>query len=46
MMADGSDSPEDLVAYYRLLEEGYECAFGSRFVHGAVVTTTRARSWS
>jgi dolichol-phosphate mannosyltransferase len=38
MMADGSDSPTDLVTYYRLLEEGYECAFGSRFVHGAVVT--------
>jgi dolichol-phosphate mannosyltransferase len=37
MMADGSDSPQDLVTYYRLLEEGYECAFGSRFVHGAVV---------
>lgn len=37
MMADGSDSPEDLVTYYRLLEEGYECAFGSRFIHGAVV---------
>ncbi len=37
MMADGSDSPEDLVTYYRLLEEGYECAFGSRFVHGAEV---------
>ena len=36
-MADGSDSPEDLVAYHRLLEEGYECAFGSRFVHGARV---------
>ncbi|HEU4598534.1 MAG TPA: glycosyltransferase family 2 protein [Solirubrobacterales bacterium] len=38
MMADGSDSAEDLVAYYRLLEEGYECAFGSRFIHGAVVS--------
>jgi dolichol-phosphate mannosyltransferase len=37
MMADGSDSPEDLVTYQRLLEEGYECAFGSRFVHGAQV---------
>lgn len=37
MMADGSDSPEDLVTYQRLLEEGYECAFGSRFVHGAEV---------
>ena len=38
VMADGSDSPEDLVSYQRLLEEGYECAFGSRFVHGSVVT--------
>jgi len=37
MMADGSDNPEDLVAYHRLLEEGYECAFGSRFVPGARV---------
>jgi dolichol-phosphate mannosyltransferase len=37
MMADGSDSPADLVAYHRLLEEGYECAFGSRFVHGSTV---------
>ena len=37
MMADGSDSPEDLVTYQRILEEGYECAFGSRFVHGAEV---------
>lgn len=37
VMADGSDSPEDLVAYHRLLEEGYECAFGSRFVHGAEI---------
>lgn len=37
VMADGSDSPEDIVAYQRLLEEGYECAFGSRFVHGSTV---------
>ena len=38
VMADGSDDPRDLVAYQRLLEEGYECAFGSRFVHGSTVT--------
>jgi dolichol-phosphate mannosyltransferase len=38
VMADGSDSPRDLVSYQRLLEEGYECAFGSRFVHGSKVT--------
>jgi dolichol-phosphate mannosyltransferase len=37
VMADGSDSPRDLVSYYRLLEQGYECAFGSRFVHGSTV---------
>jgi dolichol-phosphate mannosyltransferase len=34
MMADGSDSPRDLVIYYRTLERGYDCAFGSRFVPG------------
>jgi len=37
VMADGSDSPEDLVAYQRQLEAGYECAFGSRFIHGSKV---------
>jgi dolichol-phosphate mannosyltransferase len=36
-MADGSDDPADLVRYYRLLEEGYDCAFGSRFMRGSVV---------
>ena len=35
MMADGSDSPCDLVAYYRKLAEGYDCVFGSRFVRGS-----------
>ena len=38
MMADLSDDPEDLVAYHRLLEAGYDCAFGSRFMAGARVT--------
>ncbi len=38
MMADASDSPADLVAYHRLLERGYDCAFGSRFIRGASVT--------
>jgi len=36
-MADASDDPEDLVRYYRKLEEGYECVFGSRFIHGSKV---------
>lgn len=34
MMADLSDSPKDLVMYYRLLEQGYDCAFGTRFANG------------
>jgi dolichol-phosphate mannosyltransferase len=38
MMADGSDDPEDLASYYRLLAGGYDCAFGSRFIHDAKVT--------
>jgi dolichol-phosphate mannosyltransferase len=37
VMADGSDDPEDLVRYHRLLEDGYDCAFGSRFIHGGEV---------
>lgn len=38
MMADKSDDPEDLVMYQHILEEGWDCAFGSRFLHGAVIT--------
>ena len=37
VMADASDNPEDLPRYLRLLEEGWDCAFGSRFVPGAKV---------
>jgi dolichol-phosphate mannosyltransferase len=35
VMADASDSPNDLVGYYRVLEAGYDCAFGTRFAHGS-----------
>jgi dolichol-phosphate mannosyltransferase len=35
VMADASDDPEDLVRYHRILEEGWDCAFGSRFMPGA-----------
>jgi dolichol-phosphate mannosyltransferase len=38
VMADGSDDPRDVVLYYRVLEAGYDCAFGSRFMSGARVT--------
>jgi dolichol-phosphate mannosyltransferase len=37
VMADASDDPRDIVTYYHKLQEGYDCAFGSRFVHGAAV---------
>lgn len=37
VMADASDDPGDLVAYYRLLAAGYDCAFGSRFMRGGRV---------
>jgi len=38
VMADLSDSPKDLVRYYRVLEEGFDCAFGSRFIRGGQVS--------
>jgi dolichol-phosphate mannosyltransferase len=37
VMADGSDDPRDVVMYHRVLEAGYDCAFGSRFMPGATV---------
>jgi dolichol-phosphate mannosyltransferase len=36
-MADASDDPQDVVTYFRALERGYECAFGSRFLPGSRV---------
>ncbi len=33
MMADLSDSPEDLIKYYNKMVEGnYDCVFGSKFI--------------
>ncbi len=38
MMADLSDSPRDLVRFYRtMVEGGYDCVFGNRWVKGGVV---------
>ena len=37
MMADLSDSPQDLVRYWKKLQEGHECVFGSRFMPGSQV---------
>lgn len=38
MMADESDSPEEAVLYWRQLQTGYDCVFGSRFIKGSKVT--------
>jgi len=37
MMADESDDCRDVVQYWKLLNEGYDCAFGSRFLKGGGV---------
>jgi dolichol-phosphate mannosyltransferase len=36
-MADLSDSPDDVAAYYAKIREGYDCVFGSRFIKGSEV---------
>ena len=37
VMADNSDSPDNMVDYYYKLQEGYDCVFGSRFIKGGKV---------
>jgi dolichol-phosphate mannosyltransferase len=37
MMGDGSDDPRDMLRYFELIDEGYDCAFGSRFMRGGRV---------
>ncbi len=37
MMADESDDARDVVRYWNLLSEGYDCVFGSRFLPGGGV---------
>lgn len=37
MMADESDDPRDVVQYWTLLNEGWDCVFGSRFLPGGGV---------
>jgi dolichol-phosphate mannosyltransferase len=34
MMADESDDARDAVRYWKLLNEGWDCVFGSRFIKG------------
>jgi dolichol-phosphate mannosyltransferase len=37
MMADQSDDSRDVVRYWKLLNEGWDCVFGSRFMKGGGV---------
>jgi dolichol-phosphate mannosyltransferase len=37
MMGDGSDDPGDMLGYFEVIEQGYDCAFGSRFAGGSRV---------
>jgi dolichol-phosphate mannosyltransferase len=37
MMADESDDVRDVVRYWNVLNDGYDCVFGSRFVRGGGV---------
>jgi len=37
VMADGSDDPADVAAFYKKLQSGYDCVFGSRFIRGGRV---------
>ncbi len=36
-MADCSDDPKNVIQYYRLIEDGNDCVFGSRFISGSKV---------
>lgn len=37
VMADLSDSPDDLVKFHRKMDEGYDCVFGTRWSKGGSV---------
>ncbi|MFI5360578.1 MAG: glycosyltransferase family 2 protein [Elusimicrobiota bacterium] len=37
MMADESDDCRDVVQYWKTLQQGYDCVFGSRFIRGGGV---------
>jgi dolichol-phosphate mannosyltransferase len=45
MMADESDDCRDVVVYWRELNKGYDCVFGSRFIHGGGTIDYPAVKW-
>lgn len=44
-MSDGSDDPGDVVRYYRTLQQGWDCVFGSRFRGASRVTNYPPTKW-
>ena len=47
MMSDNSDDPADLVRYYRTLQDGWDCVYGSRFRRESEVTNYPAgKRWA
>lgn len=46
MMADESDDCRDVVRYWMILNQGYDCVFGSRFIAGGgVIDYPRVKLW-
>jgi len=45
MMADESDDCRDVVVYWRELNKGYDCVFGSRFIRGGGTIDYPAIKW-
>lgn len=46
MMADASDSPGDAIRYWQLLNEGWDCVFGSRFIKGGkIIDYPKVKLW-
>ena len=46
MMADESDDCRDVVRYWKVLNEGHDCVFGSRFIAGGgVIDYPRIKLW-
>lgn len=46
MMADESDDCRDVVRYWKLLNEGWDCVFGSRFMKGGgVIDYPKLKLW-
>lgn len=45
VMADASENPADIVRYWELLGQGYDCVFGSRFIPGGTTVDYPKLKW-